>query len=282
MLIFTAFACSKEGSISIRELSDKTDGNLINKIKSEVIAPGIPFPDGSIVSSLDDNTMKIKLPKFHKFLMTNPNNGEVIEETGEDDGSEIGVTCNCTQGTGCSPVKYRRKYYCVSNDGCSTCVLKTSLISGEPIKIVGLYNPEEGVTVITKAKETGIKGALTSTKADLIGIASINFFKINKVKQALLDFYRLIYEDQIPAFILNNDLKAPAGYKYIAINIFGNEAAVPVPNDKLDGSEIIIGNEEADFKCKCNDVNGKGCLKKTFMGAQFCEAGSCHSCSLID
>jgi hypothetical protein len=264
----------------VRELDEIADAKLILSITQSGDI-GIPFPDGSIAMTLPDGRIKIVLPEGYKFLMVDRETSELIEDDGEEE--EAGVTCSCTSGTGCTPVKYKKKYYCVMGESCTTCTKSTTRISGEAVVIAGVYKQNSGITILSRTKANGLKGELTSQKTDLVGNANSALFKIKSVKQELQDLYTFIYGGEIPAFILSNSDNIPEGYKYIAINIYGNEAAIPVPISQIGDSEYVVDEGEGGaVTCKCNDTTPTGCKKDSFLGAVFCDAGGCRSCSLND
>lgn len=281
LLSFTLlYSCKKEDHIQVRELDEVADAKLIQSIIQSG-DNGIPFPDGSAAVTMPDGRVKIVLPKGYKFLMVDPENFVLVEDDGEEGEEEAGVTCTCSSGTGCSPVKFRKKYYCVLGDNCTTCSKSTTRISGQPVIIAGIYNSNSGITILSKTKSEGLKGELTSVKNELLGNASKALFQVKGVKQELMDLYTFIYGKEIPSFILSNSDKIPEGYKYVAINIYGNEAAIPVPTSQIGESEYIVGDGGA-ASCKCNDTTPTGCKKETMLGAVFCDAGGCRSCSLND
>lgn len=271
-------SCKKEQQVQVRELDNVADAKTIQSIKQSG-DNGIPFPVGSIAVKLSDGRTKIVLPKGYKFLMVNPKTDVLVD----DDGEAAGVTCTCTSGTGCSPVKYKGKYYCVMGENCSVCDKTTSSESGETVEIVGVYKVNSGITVLSKSFETGLKAELTSMKSSLVGNVSAALFQIPIVKQELLDLYKFIYGEKIPSFILTNEGRIPQGYKYIAISVYGNEAAIPVPASQVDETVYVIDEgKDGAAACKCNDAKPTGCKKSSFLGAVFCDAGSCTSCSLND
>lgn len=283
LLLCNLFAsCKKEEQVQVRELDEVADAKLIQSI-SQSGDDGIPFPDGSMAISLPDGRIKIVLPTGYKFLMIDPETSLVIEDDGEGGEEEAGVTCSCTSGSGCSPVKFKRKYYCVLGETCTTCTKSTTRMSGARVLIAGIYKPDDGITVLSKIKQDGLKGELTSVKKDLVGNATTALFQLKGVQQELRELYTFIYGKQIPGFILNNTDKIPAGYKYVAINIYGNEAAIPVPTSQIGDTEYIVDDGEGGgATCKCNDATPTGCKKDSFFGAVFCDAKDCRSCSLND
>ena len=283
MCLLVLISCTKDPEIKIKELDPTSDAALIEKIKASG-DPGIPFPKGSTAIQLPDGRMKITLPKGYKFLISEIGTNNVPYP---DDGGAIGVTCTCTKGTGCSPVVARGKYYCVMEDGCDSCTKTTSLIEdGEHVDIMGVYNPSLSITLLSKEKQTGILSSLTSQKTDLIGNATSALFKLESTRSDLLKLYKFIYGNDIPSFITNNESSIPKGYKYVAINIYGNAAAIPVPESQIDEYAYVYpgddGSGGSKVTCKCNDDVPQGCTKKTYLAATYCEAGNCRSCSLND
>jgi hypothetical protein len=268
--------CNKETLVEVRALDEKIDAKTIELIIQNHDT-GIPFPEGSTATKMADGRVKITLPEGYKFLMTDPRTGNIIG----GDGSETGVTCNCTTGTGCSPVKYNGKYHCVIENNCKTCTKLTSLIDGTPVRIDGVYQPDKAITMVSKEQQEGFASELTSLRSELIGSAFPALFKLEDVKNQLFEIYHFIYGEQIPEFILKNEPIAPSGYQYIAINIFGNEAAIPMPIDKIGNSEYIVA-ASGGVNCKCNDTTPKGCNLHSTFGAKYCSSDGCKSCSLLD
>lgn len=269
-------SCQKEELVDVRELDPKLDARFISLI--EEMGNGIPFPDGSTATRLPDGSMKLTLPEGFRYLFSDSKTNMLIEEGG----GELGVTCTCTSGTGCSPVKFKNKYYCIVEDDCKVCVKSASLLNGNSVNIRGIYKPEAGITMISTKKQNGFFGLFTSLKSDVIGTPTPTFFELPEVKKQVFELYHFIYGKEIPPFILNNVETLPKGYVYIAINIMGNEAALPFPTEKLGSGEYIIATDGGDVSCKCNDTKPSGCSLNSVWGVKYCSAGSCHSCSLID
>jgi hypothetical protein len=274
---FLLAGCQKERNLAIKELNPEKDARLIAGILQSS-EDGIPFPEGTKVLELESGDTKLILPDGYHFIMTDLATGELVDP-GEDE--EAGVTCTCTKGSGCSPVKFRKKYYCVMEDGCSSCDKSTTSATGAKVKISGIYNEEEGISILVKTAAAGLKKELTSTIDQTTGNAGTALFKIPGIKEELLQLYNFIYEDNIPAFITANEKTIPKGYGYIAVSIRGNIAAIPVPEDMIAENYYRV-DDEGKPSCKCNDANPVGCEKDSYFGATFCEAKGCKSCSLLD
>lgn len=275
MIFLASFqSCETSNVIDVRELDPNSDKAIIAAIAASG-EKGIPFPEGSTVEIKEKGVFELKLPKGKKFIFTDPITGNYI-----DDGDAATVTCKCTTGSGCSPVKVRGSYYCVMGDKCSSCD-KTVSLRGRNVLIDGIIDIDKNITLLTRnADEKGFRKDFTSTKNEAGSCATKGVLLSPVVQQSLKEFYNLIYEGEVPSFILSNSENIPKEYKYVVIDLFGNTAAIPFPVDKIDTSMYLIdGGSES---CKCNDAKPKGCKKESLMGAVYCDAGSCVSCSLID
>jgi hypothetical protein len=279
----TFLSCAKQSLVEVKELDPASDAALIAGIEKGN-DPGIPFPDGArVYHEAGKDKMRIVLPEGYAWLMTDIITDEWLEPADEGAGDDAaGVTCNCTSGSGCSPVKFKKKYYCVLGDGCNVCTRTTTRASGEPVKIAGIYNTSLGITLLTRTAAEGLKAAVTSTRETIVGNAAPALFRVKGVKETLMQLYHFIYEDNIPDFIISNTGRIPPGYVYAAINIYGNLAAIPIPQAMADRDFYLADADGGSATCRCNDANPGGCKKDSFLGAVFCDAGNCKSCSLLD
>ncbi len=276
-VILLLAGCQKEKNLAVKELNPEKDAKLIAGILQSS-EDGIPFPEGTKVLVQESGYTKLILPPGYHFIMTELSTGELVDP-GDDE--EAGVTCACTKGSGCTPVKFRKKYYCVMDDGCSSCDKSTTSATGAKVSISGIYHEEEGISILVKNAASGLKKELTSTIDQTLGNASRPLFKAPLIKEGLLQLYNFIYDNNIPSFIAANEKTIPEGYGYIAVNIYGNIAAVPVPEHMIEQNYYRV-DEDGKPSCKCNDANPVGCEKDSYFGAVFCEAKGCKSCSLLD
>lgn len=263
-----------------REITVETlDANKDAKRIADIVnsgTEGIPFPEGSKVFKNSEDKFEIHLPKDVFFIVSeldangNINHRRVLEI------SDVSVTCSCTKGTGCSPVKAQGEYYCVMNSGCTTCTMSTARVgTKQNIKILGIIDYNMGVSFVSENKSL-----LTSSKNKIISKSiSEHFLSKPEVKQALLEFYSVIYDKKVPTFITENK-DAPSGYSFSKVNLFGNEIMVPVKSNSISRELGISEIDDAAVTCSCK--SGSGCVKKSFMGAKYCDAGSCTKCTLND
>lgn len=151
-------------------------------------------------------------------------------------------------------------------------------------ELVGLIDEESGITFLSRTDFSDHFFTQTSLEKSLLSNASFSeMFEIEGVKHNLMGTYKFIYPDGIPSFILNNE-KIPKGFTLVKVNIFGNLAAIPIPENYVQSFHFEIDTEhdpDGGFSCKCYS-GSSGCIKRTFMGAKFCEAKDCTSCSLIN
>lgn len=280
-LAFTAIAvllltgCRKDNTLVVKELNPEFDAKIIAGILQSP-EKGIPFPEGTQATLTESGMVQLVLPEGYHYIVTRPGSDE-LQILNSDEA--LGVTCNCTKGNNCTPVKYKNKYYCVMGDGCSSCDKATTLDEVD-VDVEGLYNENIDITLLVKKQERGLAAAGTSTLAETIGQANAALFKQSFVKEGLFKLYNFIYEGKIPSFITNNEPTIPQGYRMVAVNVYGNVAAIPIPVNMAKEDSFI--EVDAKASCKCNDASPTGCTRGSFFGAVYCEAGSCKSCSLID
>ena len=275
-VIISLTACNKEKQITVRELdaANSSDRKIIDAI-NESDEDGIIFPEGAKAYKLKTGKTRIMLPAGMKYIFRDKKTNQLF------DGGGVDVTCTCTDGTGCSPVKQKGKYYCVMGEDCKTCTKSTASLQGAEVTVAGVYNKGMGMSIITKTAQQGLKDAVTSTPDKIITNATDAFFAANNIRPLLMQFYTFIYCDSIPSFILQNKPETPDGYTYIGINIYGNLAAVPVPADMAEPYLYLVSTDNK-ISCNCNDTKPKGCVKNSFLGAVYCDATGCKSCTLID
>jgi len=263
-----------------REIKVETlDANKDAKRIADIInsgTKGIPFPEGSKVFKNSEDKFEIHLPEDVFFIMSELDSNGNVNHRRTLEISDVSVTCLCTKGSGCSPVKAQGEYYCVMNSGCTTCTMSTARVgTNQNIKILGIIDYNMGVSFVSETKSL-----LTSSKSKIISKSiSEQFLNKTEVKKALLEFYSVIYDKNIPSFITENK-NPPTGYSFSKVNLFGNEIMVPVKSNSFSRELGITEIDDTAFTCSCS--SGSGCVKKSFMGAKYCDAGSCKKCTLND
>lgn len=256
----------ENNQIDVIELKNEEDINKI--IESGEI--GIPFPKGAQVIKFEDKYL-YKLPQNHYYLVKDIYGGEIFEV------DMIGVTCNCTSGTGCSPVSYKGSSYCVMASGCHVCskTITASKTGTEyDVEVIGLINENVGVNFLGKENMFLVKSNKNNAFNHTL---TKEFFDSEFVKNELLILNKLIYNDKIPEFILNNEIQIPNNYEYVNIDFYGNNFLFILPIEIIQELNLDI-IEKSAASCSC--LQGTGCKMKKFLGAVYCDAGNCTVCSL--
>lgn len=272
VLPFLLWNCEGE-EIIVNELNSVEHTAIIQHIISNNIK-GIPFPKNSKLLRLDNEQSKIVLPEDVYFVVKYINGKKVgdVELI-----TEMSVRCTCTQGTGCSPVSYDGNYYCVMNEGCNTCKMRVSDSDNEEIEIAGIMDERSPVKFISNVKSK----FTTQEKLNLKYHLNEDFFKNKEIKKQLNNLYKVIYGKNIPDFITYNSTILPKNYSYTKVDFYGNKIFVPIPTQLSIEEEYIEIIDDGKVTCKCNR-GVAGCKLKSFLGAKYCDAGSCSDCTLND
>ncbi len=277
LFIATIISCNKQSKLDVLQLKEVTDENVLKSIEKSGIM-GIPFPSGSVAYKISESETMLVLPKgYHylrsEFVNSNSFNSNLLANSADT----VKVTCTCTTGSGCNPTLVDKKYLCTMSEGCSVCERKVTNTNNQSIEVSGVFDVNRGITFISTSKEKLEDN--TSLVSDLLGNANEWLFKEPIVKNALEQFYKKIYGEQLPIFLLKNE-PAPEGYQYVGVSIFGNEAALPIPKELVSENFTLASSTQ----CKCEDTTPSGCQRKTAgLGSViYCEAGTCKSCSLLN
>ncbi|MCS6820973.1 MAG: hypothetical protein NZ551_03805 [Microscillaceae bacterium] len=292
LALLVLFSCVRKETtqeVKVRELDRKVDASIIAQIEASG-QRGIPLPEGSVIMQTSESTYQITLPANYYYVVSdaNDNNRTQIEP------EPVSVTCSCTNGTGCSPVRYDGKYYCISKPQGKICTASISKVANSRnstrLSIKGLMNKSAGITLLSD-KELPKKGENSLINFEKIirhtsvihGNAFTALFEVDEVKKYFSDLGEQYRQAG----------KEPNKYAYL--NIYGNLALVPF----TEGLEIEIEGvkyapktangslKEIDANIVCKCTQGSGCKKEKmsipFVGtAYYCEAGNCSKCSLLD
>jgi len=291
-LTLTFFACN-ENDISVRELNEVTDTDIIRSIL-ENGQKGIPFPEGSTVQKTNVDNFTISLPNGYFYVVKDINSSKSLSPQTQLL-SALSVTCSCTKGSGCSPVKYEDDYYCVMNSGCQTCSMSTtkpSISNGSEVVLLGLVNKNVGITLISDQELPKYKkGDLINhenfikNKEVIHGNAFTELFELSEVKK----YFAKLGQDYKENMIKPNS--------YAFLNVYGNLMLVPYLSNSVNFEINDVTYEAKSFqaatlelaaaKISCICSKGSGCTKKKysipFVGtAYYCDAGNCIKCTLND
>ncbi|MGB0788274.1 MAG: hypothetical protein ACPGQR_01935 [Marinirhabdus sp.] len=150
-------------------------------------------------------------------------------------------------------------------------------------KIVGYFSKNDSpVKFITTEKENDIiSNALETTNIGAGPFYSEVAEKYN-VQKSLYELYALLYKNETPPFIkANKTIPNYDRYVYAKALVYGMQMYIPIPKAFAKDSYIIIDRAARGHSCDCNSGNN-GCVKKSLLGAKYCDAGPCSSCTLID
>lgn len=271
-------SCSQQKFREVIELDPTNEKHAqYHRLIENQDVDGIPFPEGSQLIDLGNSKSRIVLPKgYHYIGFSQERSRTFLFDDGE-------ITCECNKGTGCGPVKSGDKLFCGMADACSVCSKTVSRAStNEILDIIGIYKDGEPTIrfAVTQLKGDEFMQRLQTNKKAYFPSLNPAIFNLEDVKNDVMGLYNMIYNNNIPSFILNNE-KMPKGYKYAQVEIYGNSALIPVPENSIMEFGISYFEDEADgTACKCKA--GKGCILKGYkwLGIEYCDATGCSKCSM--
>jgi hypothetical protein len=243
------------------DLSKEKNSEFLEAIKSVSKTEGIPFPTGSLLYVNNDGSYNIVLPENKSFVLKSGLSRALN-----------GVTCSC-DGGGCSPVVYKEKFYCVMSS-CSVCSMSSPALIQQSKGVIS--ESDSAIKfVVDEFSKNDIAKSIETNDYNYSFLDS-NIFINKDVIKNLNDFYYLIYEGKIPDFIIENKLTESSDYKYVKVSICGYLALIPVPNTDI----FVSYKAVSKYSCVCSD--GTGCVKDSFLGAVYCDAGGCSKCGLTN
>lgn len=299
MLLCMAFVvgCSKTAEVNVRELSFDEDAEIIEFIKT-FGDEGIPFPEGCITTK-ENNVYYVRLPQGYTYLLSDSSKEEI--ELRESD--VVGVKCECTEGTGCDPVAFDGKFYCVMKSGCKSCN-REYIFKDDPggnlnkggnkrVTVLGMINRNVGITMLCEndlpEPEDEIDETLRGTirgKNVIHGNAFSELFELQDVADRL----EQLYESQP-----ENGLE-PNAWAYM--NVYGNAMLLPIRLDEsplsiekngiVYESMVVIGETPNPYVCICESGSvskGDCVLEKMhvpFFGTGYrCNSNGCANCKMV-
>ncbi len=188
------------------------------------------------------------------------------------------VECACAGG-GCDPVVAGSDIVCAIRPACkSGCCQRTvkSLMAA---------------VVVTEA-EGGIR-RVHNRELKTLPNATAELLQVPEIAAAFEEFVAQAHQGRVIPGVdfKGNRIEAPAGYKFLPVNIYGYLASVLVPKDSAkcaveafaeSEDEYVddCGEGEAKVTCKCNE--GTGCTYKSEKFGQlvYCESGTCSRCQM--
>lgn len=214
----------------------------------------IPFPVGTVFNLTVDE-LQFDLPEPFYILGIDAE-GNFHRSIAGGGGS---VTCTCTKGSGCDPIKSGNDYGCLMKDGCSSCDKSTSSISGLNVDLIEfvIINPEFNISVDEFSQLNGHF------------LLPRNFIESNEVSDLLSE--------------LNTNMSqtSTTEKKVAFLNAYGYIVPLEIPVD-MDNTSISfrsIGGDGTGVTCSCN-IAGKSCPKESKFGVVWCNSDNCTSCTM--
>lgn len=275
MILFCSFTFASIISCKDKSLQpEKLTYHQLNLMIEEGKISSIRLPENAVIEKNGDMAYTVTLPTNFKFVF------ETEQGLAFDPISTI--TCTCSEGSGCSPVRAFGRVACVMQPSCRTCLLTGGRHGhSKGSKLLGIVHTDGYFGFITTRKidkNDFLDGLFLVEEKDVLGQAQEWVFELEESKNALMDMYSLIYDGKIPDFILQNT-EIPSDHVYVKASMMGNAFAMPIPKEMvLDGMQVMdpIAGENI---CKC--LSGQsGCKKTSRMGAIICLAGDCVSCQM--
>lgn len=176
-------------------------------------------------------------------------------------GGEGSVTCECTSGSGCDPIKSGDDYGCLMKSNCSQCKQTRA-------RIIGIDNELTDITVIHPDYAPAVDNF---NKLNNKYLLNASFIDAPEFKNPLNDLLGML-----PAKPWNRT-------KVIFINIHGYIVPVEIPDSPdVDNTSIAfrsVGNgDDAGVTCSCN-VSGS-CPKQSKLGVVWCNSDNCTKCTM--
>jgi hypothetical protein len=252
----TTVGCASHGLV--QEESTSQSEATVKKSDDYCAGTRSYMPEGTRTSLEKDGSMRYELPKGFVSIEGDSSTGYRYVTAGT-------ITCTCDKGTGdCSPVSHSSGSGCFMGANCSAC-------------------SKSGAKVVVKI-DSAVRFA-SKDELDTLPSVDSEMFEVPEIKRALIEFRTIVAKDAglSSAEALEDageerttaSATASSGRVYVPINLFGRLAVISVPREYAAARTMVAGSSAT---CTCNA--GSGCVAGSMLGAKFCKAGSCTSCSL--
>jgi len=245
------FACEAESPVPV-DKQVKDNGLQFRSEASEFIPFGIPFPEGTVFQYEDGELI---------FTLPNPYFAVGIDANGNYHTSAIGgsgsVTCTCTEGSGCDPVKSGGDYGCLMKHGCSSCDKENASISSVSAAL-------SEIVILSSEFDLFVESFAKLNEKYLLPTAFIDY---EPIADLLGELERNLLESSVQE------------RKTVLINAYGYILPIEVPADVDDTSIAFLnGGSSGGETCSCN-VNGD-CPRKKKLIVVYCDSDNCTSCTM--
>jgi hypothetical protein len=266
-LILILFLFSTTFSLYSQSLVQYESINLLDKEEDR----SLPMPEGTKVFENNDGSYLVQLPEGFEYLYREIGKEEILTIAS---GS---VTCTCTKGSGCHPVKAQGQYGCLMNGSCSNCSKGgiRNPQSGNEIEIVGIKSSEYSPLRLLSKRAVKSESMLDFLRTDNLPYFSncdISIFNYDESKKAIDEYLSKMFSKEDMNKIKSNVLPS-VEVEYIMADFYGNTIALIAPKNDI-GDDLLPINRK--WTCTCQ-VTGS-CPDESTILYKVCNAFSCKSC----
>lgn len=242
-ILAIAICCTKQQEV-LQGAELKKENAEFRNSASNFTPFNIPFPKGTTFKIVG-NELQFTLPKPY-YIVGVDQSGHYYTSAS---GGAGGITCECTQGSGCDPIKNGNDIGCIMKTGCSKCTKSKANISGihqDLIDIV-IMSPETNLYITDFAQ------------LDQQYILPNAFLGYSKVENILSD-------------IRASQMHLPESeLEIVFINVHGYMLPIEL---KMDGDNVSIKATGNKISCECN-VAGSCPKEKHWSGVVWCNSDKC-------
>lgn len=237
---------------------DKNNVKNDNKAKSyqlekevidndQVFVPfNIPFPEGTTYE-IKGSEMYFTLPDDY-YAVGIDADGNYYKSAEGGSGS---ITCACTEGSGCDPIKQGDEVGCLMKNGCSECSKTISKIKDVSHNLIDLIIIRP-VTNLFISKFEQIEG---------------NYF----LPSAFIEYPEIL---ELLTEIKSEQDKMESDTEVVFINVFGY--IIPLEIKTAPGHTALVGSK---ITCTCN-VSGSCPKESHWSGVVWCNTNNCTNCTM--
>lgn len=213
----------------------------------------IPFPEGTTFE-ITGNELHFTLPDPY-FIVGYDSEGGFHQST---IGGSGGVTCKCTEGSGCNPIKAKGEYGCLMTQKCKTCTQSSASISGVDVPLTNIAIFSSNINLFVD----------DFSQLDGKYLLPHNFLDFPPISDILTE--------------LQNNMQGgnTSDMKIVFLNLYDYILPIAVPSD-MDNTSLSLASDNGGDRgevCTCNI--GASCPRKSKFGVVWCDADNCTSCTM--
>lgn len=214
----------------------------------------IPFPEGTTFD-FGGAEVRFTVPDPY-FIVGIDQSGNYHQSLSGGTGS---ITCECTEGAGCDPIKQGDDMGCLMKDGCTKCTKEKSGIIGVQADLVdiAIMHPENNL-MITEFSQLDGQYLLPRSFFDYPEVNNI-LSTIDSLQMELPDAPKDMVFINVQGYILP-----------LEVNLNGDNVSL-----KASG-----GSGNNDVSCSCNTEGNCSKEKHWTGGVVWCNSSNCTSCTM--